>query len=507
VISRNRSQASSPTALQSRGFKGKRPEPAALEGCSMKISTAKTRDLPREESRGPSHRNLLRGPTLEGLLRARGFPGLIQYLVLLLFLLLMLWAFMGSPLASRNPATLTVWSLWWPLLPLSFFLFGRLWCAVCPLGTVGDVAQKALGGGKRLAPGAFLKAMGPWIMLVLFVVLTWADRIFGFAGSPRATGALLLLLTGGTLAAMVLYRRRSWCRYLCPLGGLSGLYSMCSIMELRPHGELCRKTCRARRCSRGEVCPVFEHPPALASSQHCILCGSCVKQCPHGGLSWRFRAPFRELASLEQRAPAEGLFALILVMLVFIQTASMSSIFPQYMKRFIEGTFIKSYHLAFSINFIGLLAVGAGLFVICCSIGTRSSREPFRVHFSSFGYALIPLGLAGHLAHNLYHLKEEGKGVLLALWGIFSMGGIRLSGHQTAAGTLPTIRWMQVGIVLLGMAASMWITVRLGGGPREGSHGKRIPWASRWPYLLLALILGAAFVLLFFLPMNPRHFH
>ena len=38
-------------------------------------------------------------------------------------------------------------------------------------------------------------------------------------------------------------------------------------------------------------------------------------------------------------------------------------------------------------------------------------------NFARFGYALIALDVAGHMAHNLFHLLAEGKGILFtALW-------------------------------------------------------------------------------------------
>jgi polyferredoxin len=159
-------------------------------------------------------------------------------LVLLVFILL--WAFFGTIQASKNAATLFVWSLWWALLPFSFLLFGRVWCSVCPLGKAGDLVQGWF-KMRRRDPGTFLKRYGMWIMIALFVMLTWFDRISSFAGSPRSTGILLLILLAGAVITMFFFRRRTWCRYLCPIGGLSGIYSMVvpiSLSHWRPERDL-----------------------------------------------------------------------------------------------------------------------------------------------------------------------------------------------------------------------------------------------------------------------------
>ncbi len=38
--------------------------------------------------------------------------------------------------------------------------------------------------------------------------------------------------------------------------------------------------------------------------------------------------------------------------------------------------------------------------------------ETWKRNFARFGYAVIALDLAGHIAHNLFHLLSEGRSVL-----------------------------------------------------------------------------------------------
>ena len=65
-----------------------------------------------------------------------------------------------------------------------------------------------------------------WWATGAFVLLTWADEQLGVVRSPRITGWIVLFFVALAGAVGLRYERRSFCRYLCPIGGLIGLYSM-----------------------------------------------------------------------------------------------------------------------------------------------------------------------------------------------------------------------------------------------------------------------------------------
>lgn len=458
-----------------------------------------------------SKRDLLHMPLIGTFIRSRWYPGVFQYALLFLFALVLLWAFFGTVRASKNIATLVIWGLWWTLLPFAFLLFGRIWCGVCPLAKTGDLIQMCFKGHRRF-PGAFLRRYGIWIMISLFVLLTWVDRISSFAGSPRATGILLLLLLAGAVIIMFFYKRRTWCRYLCPIGGLSGIYSMASFTELRSQSETCQNECGEKACmasgDSAQSCPLFEHPPIIESNRNCNFCLNCLRSCQHNALSWRLRTPTKELSQLRQRIPAEAFLALIMVILVYFQTVSMSKLFPRYMKWVIEGSFIQNYHAAFTMTFAALLVVGFFFYGLASYVASLYSKEPLRQNFASFGYALIPLGLAGHLAHNMFHLIKEGKEAvqtILVESGIL-IGIVKASAvpRQEIPGQAPFIQAVQMGIILVGILGSLVVLIRsnrvCGGNPH-------FRWSRILPHMIMVAIIGVVFLHLFLLPMNLRHFH
>lgn len=113
--------------------------------------------------------------------------------------------------------------------------------------------------------------------------------------SPHATAILLLAILGCAVAAFLILPRRSWCRHLCPLGGLAGICSTTGLLEIRPTADICAAKCKGHECYKGdrnkEGCPMFNHVMFLESSQHCVLCMKCVLSCPHNSPQCVVRTP------------------------------------------------------------------------------------------------------------------------------------------------------------------------------------------------------------------------
>lgn len=142
-----------------------------------------------------------------------------------------------------------------PLFAVDAFGQGKPWfCAyVCPAGTLGaGVPLVAVNEGLRAAVG-FLYA---WKVVILV--------------------ALLVL-------SVVVYR--PFCRYLCPLGAVYGLFNPIAFYRLRVDEHKCTRCGKCRRACKLDI-PANETP----NSPECIRCGACVKACPTGALDAGFRA-------------------------------------------------------------------------------------------------------------------------------------------------------------------------------------------------------------------------
>ena len=239
-------------------------------------------------------------------------------------------------LASYLAATRSLtWLLFPAFLTLLFTaLLGRFFCGwICPLGTVLDLVTVHIG---KTAPIRLLKGnLKYWLLVPLFssaffhvnlagildpiAILVRALTFFlypllGDAARTSWTGlyrligerrdvldpaysvvrdqllpfretffplAFLSALMFLAILFIERYETRNWCRNLCPLGTLLGLFSRLSPLRRVPAG-LCSdcQGCRA-------VCPTsFDQD--LLQPDECILCLKCRQNCSRGRISWRF---------------------------------------------------------------------------------------------------------------------------------------------------------------------------------------------------------------------------
>ncbi len=438
-------------------------------------------------------------------LRHRLFPGLFQVVTVVGLAFIIYFALAGTIRPARNVATVGTWTLWWAVLPWSFLVAGRAWCAICPLGAISAWTQRAagrLGFGPIRKPGAVLKRVGPWLMVITFVALAWVDRVFSIIGSPRATGTLLLVLLGGAVLVSLLYHRRVWCRYLCPLGALSGVYSMTAAVELRADAAACRQ-CRTKPCYTGngerDGCPLYEFPQTMDSNRNCSLCGECVKLCPRNAIRVSTRPPGRELWLLRRPLLAEGTLGVVMVALVFLQTIDMTLPWGDYVKAVVENTPLRSYNVAFSATFGAVIVLALAGYLVASRVVGRMTGLGLTASLAIFGYAFVPLALAGHLGHNFGHLLLEGPA---AVQVILSQAGLVTLPAVTTE-TVPDYRGvtlLALAVLLLGIAGAFCVLRRL------ALRYAPTPRAA-WPQFALLTLFSAAYLVMFLLPMNPRHGH
>ncbi|HEX2988570.1 MAG TPA: 4Fe-4S binding protein [Chloroflexota bacterium] len=440
-------------------------------------------------------------------LRSRWYPGPFQWLTVALLGLLLAFGFWGPDRGGRNLATVITWTLWWPLLPISLVLLGRVWCAICPLAAIASRVQRLFPPGRQRVPGV-ISRYGVWIMAAAFASLTWVDRVWGITKSPRATGLVLLLLLAGAVAISLAYQRRVWCRYLCPLGALSGLYAMAAPLALRPRQHQCH-ACSGKECYRGnsraQGCPLWEFPGNLETNRNCNLCAQCVKACtgkgadgrPSVAMELRLRAPGAELGQVRRPLVGEAALALLMVALVYIQTIDMTSVWPQYMKLVLESTPL-DYGLAFTVTLAISLFATMGSYWLAAVLGRRPGESTSR-NFAAYGYAYLPLALAGHLGHNASHLLYEGPQAVQTTLDELRIP-LALVPPMDESAAMGGINWPALAILGLGIVGAV-LTVR------RVARNQDQPWRQTWPHLVLLGFWSLAYLVVFLLPMNPRHSH
>ncbi|MDR1377992.1 MAG: 4Fe-4S binding protein [Synergistaceae bacterium] len=197
--------------------------------------------------------------------------------------------------------------------------FGRLICGFfCPFGLIQECLYKVpFFRGKKHSQLWKKLIYVKYVLLAVFVVgmPLWARGGLGIgapafckyicpagtltAGFPllaanpalrETTGWLFLLKTavalGTVLGCILVYR--FFCRVLCPLGAIYGLFNKISLYQIRLEKGNC---VRCGVCSR--VCKMGVDPSLTPDSPECIRCGDCVKVCRFSALTSGFTSSLK----------------------------------------------------------------------------------------------------------------------------------------------------------------------------------------------------------------------
>ena len=262
-------------------------------------------------------------PQLRGWMRApKLWDGLLFGLVSWLFVVVNLVLWLGPQDRAANPMLNLFWAWWWPLILLSYPLVGRLWCAICPFMVWGQIAQKLTPWRKKSWPHGDMDRWGAPVLAAGFAVILLWEEVWNLENTAWLSSCLLLLITAGAVVGSLLFEKRFWCRYLCPVGGMNGLFAKLSILELRAESGTCSGSCSSYACFKGGAadgegletngCPLGSHPAHLSDNRNCVLCMSCVQACPNRSPQLRLRPPAADLQPVMHTPSAERGLILVL---------------------------------------------------------------------------------------------------------------------------------------------------------------------------------------------------
>jgi ferredoxin len=447
--------------------------------------------------------------TLNKLLKSKYYPVVFQVITAALFSYITAALLFGPTETGDNFGSTITWILWWPLIPITFFLLGRIWCAICPFATIGDWIQTHLSFKKPVPK--FLKKYGLWIINLAFIAITWYDLTYGLVSSVRASAIFLLIVVAASSIVSMFFARRTWCRYLCFLGGVFGNYSQTSLLELRSNPSKC-KTCKTLDCYNGNEkapgCILYEVPRVMDSNRTCNLCGDCLKSCKNDSPSVKLRdLPAQELWTKKKPRFDEAFLAGSLVGIILISGFGMTAAWLPFFQWFQDLIGISNEKIVTSMLFLIMLAVPIILISIASFISGKIVKENLVENFSSFAYSLIPLNLASHFAHNLFHFLGEGKSIAWTTAQIFSSTSSSAAessaGHGAEAVSAAlldasTTQILQYILVSVGIGASLYVAYKI-------ANKRKLGFVAALPHFVIVAIFGIATFVLFMLPMGMRH--
>lgn len=186
--------------------------------------------------------------------------------------------------------------------------FGRFACGwLCPFGLLQDLLAKVKLPHKmklRVLPGElWLRQLRYAVLAVLVILLpslvtdnfgqgspwfcTWVcpsgtlSGLLLIAGNPglrSVLGALFawknLLLLATVLLSLFIWR--PFCRYICPLGAIYGVFNKVALYRFSIDAHRCTACGACRKACRLDI-PTHLKP----NSADCVRCGACIQACPH----------------------------------------------------------------------------------------------------------------------------------------------------------------------------------------------------------------------------------
>lgn len=442
--------------------------------------------------------DLMQIPLIRQMLLLRPFRFICQAILAALFLLVLAAGLFGSQNPALNVAPILTWTVWWGGLVVLIMFAGKAWCYACPWDAIAGWMEK-LRFWKKTDDGLGLGLKWPAAVrnilfaTLLFVGLTWVELGFGVTMKPRATAYLGIAMLLLAIVSAFLFQRKSFCRYGCLVGRVSGLYALFSGIEFRARDKAVCQGCRTKECIRGSDtaygCPTFVYPGGLRTNTYCIQCGECLQACPHDNMAVNLRPWASDLAARHQPRSDEAFLALLMLSITAFHGLTMTLVWGQ-MTAWITDALSLSRLISFSAGMTAIMLapilVYAALVAVSYQIGNRTQSDgiparPYHDYFIHYAYALLPIALFYHLAHNLEHLLMEGPKVIPLMsdpfgwgWNLLGTQGMRIPPLVS----LDVLWILQILLVLVGHVYSLWAAHRVSNnifGDRKAALRSQLP--------------------------------
>ncbi|OLS16761.1 MAG: hypothetical protein HeimC3_51810 [Candidatus Heimdallarchaeota archaeon LC_3] len=288
-----------------------------------------------------------------------------------------------------------------------------------------------------------------WITVILFAGTMIFDFAIGMFVNPLFTAFFIFLLIATSVVMGVIYERRAFCMYVCPLAGIIGMYGSTGAVELRNKDMAVCSNCKTKDClkgrneqfgvssmspdrnvdfewSAGYACPMGEFTMIMEDNIGCIMCSECLKSCRNDNINIAVRPPGLDLFLKKKKSFDEASLAAVLVgitmAIILFGAPEISSalqpLYPATVKLLGVPDFIATYIILVLWFIVAAFVVPIGLFFVASWFSIKFGdikNVNVKEQFTTFAYAIIPIGLVTHAAFWLVRLFDHSPSALKVL--------------------------------------------------------------------------------------------
>ncbi len=356
------------------------------------------------------------------------FPVSLKYISLVAYVAFIVIGFMVyttdaaliRQLRNTNLGNLIVWSYWWPAIVVLAVVFGRVWCMVCPVEVVTAFFSRI--GLRRKRPAWLLSGWG--ITIFYIIILFVGMQGLAIHQNPFYMSVYMLSIVVVSIVIGGFYEKNAFCRYVCPVGYLLGLYSRLAIFGWRVKSKGVCDSCKDKSCIHKKYhyqqnyksCGVDLYPAHVNDNNDCILCAGCLKTCgtyqsnpiperPNPG--YRRIGFASDLMQLKLLKTSEMIFVLVVSGFIISQIWSEWNVTNNYLV-YLPNLVIGYLGITSSI-LIGLvrslvLFVAVPLviwYLPWLSLRMAGGSMKLKEYFLSYGIAFIPIIAAAHVSKSI----------------------------------------------------------------------------------------------------------
>ena len=320
-------------------------------------------------------------------------------------------------------ANLLVWSYWFSLIIIVAIIFGRFWCTICPMELVISIFNRF---GLKRKPGKFIKS--GWVVTILYtIILIFGIHVFLIQWIPMRMALYMLSLLSIVIIVSLIWEKRTFCNYFCPIGFLLKLYSLFSSIRIKNKSKEVCNNCKTKDCISAEKhykflqrsCTSNVNPPDLKYQNDCILCGQCIKTCPHDNLKIGYSKPsFKKIANINFSS-SEIAFIIIIAGLVIWEilfkweVARGVFLAPHYYISNLFGFTGSLYKIDKAVLFF--IIYPSILFLIFSSAMKYFSKKSFKNCLNSIAVSILPIMVSMHILSAILIMIEHSVYIKLAV--------------------------------------------------------------------------------------------